>query len=370
MIQKTQVFIGCSSESLEIGWAIQENLEREADCTVWDQSVFKLSESNLSSLIAELDKSDYGIFVLTPDDVTEIRKIEHDTPRDNVIFELGLFIGRLGAKRTFMVIPRGNRDMHLPTDLSGIIPAEYEPGRIGKNAKAALGPACNQIRKIIRDNGMFNRKSQPPEHLNDLTRIKEISFAPVFVGPWSDVHVQGIQKLAIRNDTKIIEVLACYRIGEIRRFLDNFKNKKEAIFRACFANMWDNTLADAYRRKFYDRSTDYMKDAVEDSVKKILGECEIRVRTPNNIRVVSLKSKPIADYSIHLTQQRITYGYYRIDDTLFIVPLDMRRAQNPPPIAWVIDKSILPNVFEYYTNEFNTMFEEGIEIYHSKGNKK
>lgn len=370
MSQKPQVFIGCSSESLDIGWALQENLERDADCTVWDQGVFKLSESNLESLMKELDKSDYGIFILTPDDITEIREVEKKTPRDNVIFELGLFIGRIGSKRTFMVIPRGYGELHLPTDLSGIIPAEYDSSRLKSNPKATLGPACNQIRKAITEIGVFNKKNTPPEHLIGLTHINDIDYSSVFVGSWSDIHIQGIQKLAAREETKTIEVLACYRIGEIRRALDNFRNKKGVTFRACFANMWDTSLAESYRRKFYDRSTKYMKDAVEDSIKKILGECEIKVKTPTNIHAVSLASKPIANYDIRLTQQRITYGYYRIDDTIFMVPLDMKKSQNPPPIAWAIDKSTLPRVFEYYTNEFDKMFNESVKVYSNTATKK
>lgn len=71
--------------------------------------------------------------------------------RDNVVFELGLFIGRLGRERCFIVIPKGSEDeIHLPSDLLGITPALYEPNRQDKNLVAALGPAATKITRMIR----------------------------------------------------------------------------------------------------------------------------------------------------------------------------------------------------------------------------
>ena len=66
-----------------------------------------LSKTTLDSLLAALEHSEFAIFALTADDKTEQRDRFGMTPRDNVIFELGLFLGRLGLGRTFMVRPRG-----------------------------------------------------------------------------------------------------------------------------------------------------------------------------------------------------------------------------------------------------------------------
>jgi predicted nucleotide-binding protein len=46
-----------------------------------------------------------------------------DTIRDNVIFELGFFIEKLGKKRCFIVMP-DDIDFQIPTDLVGITPAK------------------------------------------------------------------------------------------------------------------------------------------------------------------------------------------------------------------------------------------------------
>src|SRR5690606_6771583 len=95
-----------STERLDIAYLIQENLEFDAQTTVWTQGIFKLSSNALDSLIESLEKFDFAIFVFHPDDITQIRNASVETVRDNLIFELGLFIGRLGKKNVFFLIPR------------------------------------------------------------------------------------------------------------------------------------------------------------------------------------------------------------------------------------------------------------------------
>jgi hypothetical protein len=146
---KPRLFIGSSTESLDIAYAAQQNLEHTADVTVWTQGIFKLSRSTLHSLIVALKNFDFSLFVLTADDLTQIRGSTVHAARDNVIFELGLFIGRLGPNRTFFIVPRGQEDLHLPSDLLGITPATFDPTRQDKNFQAALGPACNEVRKAM-----------------------------------------------------------------------------------------------------------------------------------------------------------------------------------------------------------------------------
>lgn len=150
---KPRMFVASSSEHIDLAYAVQEALERDAEITVWDQGVFTPSRSTMASLIDALDESDFGLFIMGVDDVTNIRDSTKKTVRDNVIFELGMFVGRLGFDRCFMVVPRGVEDLHLPTDLLGLTPAMFDPDRQDLNLVAALGPACNRIRKVIKKLG-------------------------------------------------------------------------------------------------------------------------------------------------------------------------------------------------------------------------
>ena len=148
---KPAVFIASSSESLDLASAMQESLEHVAEVTVWSQDVFKLSRYNIESLIDALETSDFGVFMFEPQDIVNIRGTEKLTVRDNVLFELGLFIGKLGRERCFIVAPRGKEDdIHLPSDLLGITPALYEPNRQDKNLVAALGPCATKIARQIK----------------------------------------------------------------------------------------------------------------------------------------------------------------------------------------------------------------------------
>ena len=152
-MKKPRIFIASSAENHEIAFAIQENVERGTEPTVWSQGVFKLSRTAMASLIDALDESDFGVFVFAPDDVTSMRDATLQTVRDNVVFELGMFVGRLGSDRTFIVVPRGDEDLHLPSDLVGITPATYDPDRQDGNLTAALGPACSRIMKQVTRQG-------------------------------------------------------------------------------------------------------------------------------------------------------------------------------------------------------------------------
>ncbi|MDP1689321.1 MAG: nucleotide-binding protein [bacterium] len=149
---KAKIFIGTSVEGLNVGYAIQQNLAHDAEATVWDQGVFTLSKTTIESLNHVVESMDFGIFVFSPDDVVVMKGINSQSVRDNVIFELGLFIGKLGRDRVFYVIPE-NSDIHIPTDLIGITPGKYDPNRNDQSLQAATGATCNQIRIQIKKLG-------------------------------------------------------------------------------------------------------------------------------------------------------------------------------------------------------------------------
>jgi Predicted nucleotide-binding protein containing TIR-like domain len=74
-----------------------------------------------------------------------------NSPRDNVIFELGFFMGSLGRERTFMVYCRDEK-INLPSDLAGVTPATFAK-RVDDNLQAALGPVCTLIKQAIKKSG-------------------------------------------------------------------------------------------------------------------------------------------------------------------------------------------------------------------------
>jgi CRP/FNR family transcriptional regulator, cyclic AMP receptor protein len=118
-VARSKVFIASSSEGLNVAEKVQSlllgELKRPADVKLWNRA-FDLSATYIESLEKEMAHADFAILVLTPDDVTISRQRKTSAPRDNVIFELGLFMGRLGRARCF-IIQEKTAGLKLPSDL-------------------------------------------------------------------------------------------------------------------------------------------------------------------------------------------------------------------------------------------------------------
>lgn len=145
---KPRIFIGSSSESVSILRAVQECFDHD-DYLIrpWTDGVFRASSTAIEDLLREVTSSDFAILVLTDDDMSIQREIEQKAPRDNCIFELGLFMGSLGRERTFIIKPRG-ADIKMPSDLLGITPLEFQPKGVTV-VVSDLSNACNKIRDLI-----------------------------------------------------------------------------------------------------------------------------------------------------------------------------------------------------------------------------
>ena len=159
---KSTMFIGSCVEGLKVAEAILGIIKYETDVTLWTQGIFDLSSNTLDSLTEQLTKFDFATFVLSPDDAAKMRDEDVKIPRDNVLFELGLFIGALGKGRVFFVIPEIN-DFHIPTDLLGITPATYRPDSHSGNISASLGDACTQIKNSI------SKRLNPAQGISNLS---------------------------------------------------------------------------------------------------------------------------------------------------------------------------------------------------------
>lgn len=146
-IMKPKIFIGSSIEGLEIARKVKMELDHDFDIQIWNQGIFdNLGLSFLETLEETVKKYDFGIFIFTPDDKIESRGDVKHSARDNVIFELGLFVGRLSRKKSFIIHPR-NKELKILSDFEGIIKADYDES--SDNLQAALGSACEKIRTSV-----------------------------------------------------------------------------------------------------------------------------------------------------------------------------------------------------------------------------
>ena len=120
--ERPEVFIGsCSSdEGLALARAIQTAHAHDPWLTrIWTDGTFGAGATPIESLVTQLDSLDFALLVVTPDDLVDVGAGGQPSPRDNVIFELGLMMGALGRDRVFMVKTRCRpEDLRLPSDLN------------------------------------------------------------------------------------------------------------------------------------------------------------------------------------------------------------------------------------------------------------
>ena len=152
-----RVFLGSSRESLPVAKALKKAVERIAKArslsltvVIWSDGVFGASRSTMEALETQLRLSDFAVLVAGKDDKVRSRRKQKPAPRDNVVFELGLFMGALSRTRTFLLVPKGV-DLKLPSDLLGQTPLLFDP----KEAALAKGlrPAAGELADIVKNNG-------------------------------------------------------------------------------------------------------------------------------------------------------------------------------------------------------------------------
>jgi hypothetical protein len=146
-VNKPRIFLGSSGKQAKLLEAIMSGLEDVADVEPWT-TTFNPGRSTLDRLVELSQEVDFAAFVFAQDDwtTTEASESGQASPRDNVVFEAGLFGGALGIRRTFILHAEGSK---LPTDLLGLTSVRYDP---------ATGPAevrsiNDKLRKAIEAEG-------------------------------------------------------------------------------------------------------------------------------------------------------------------------------------------------------------------------
>jgi hypothetical protein len=146
-MNKPRIFLGSSAKQAELLEAIARGLEDVADVDPW-MTTFNPGRSTLDRLVELSQQVDFAGFVFAQDDWTTTDESQpgQASPRDNVVFEAGLFGGALGIRRTFILHANGSK---LPSDLLGLTSIRYDP---------AIGPAVvdavnEKLRKVIESEG-------------------------------------------------------------------------------------------------------------------------------------------------------------------------------------------------------------------------
>jgi predicted nucleotide-binding protein len=171
MARLPSLFVGSSAENLSVANEIQALLQSRSEVTIWNQGVFAPGMSFLEALADATARFDFAVMIANAVDVVERRGERVLAPRDNVMFELGLFMGALGRARTMFLFNRDDRPA-LPTDLAGVTCLTYG-NRGDGNLRAALGPATTDIANIISRLGFRQdrRMDKMEEQIEQMVRL-------------------------------------------------------------------------------------------------------------------------------------------------------------------------------------------------------
>jgi hypothetical protein len=189
-----RAFLGSSTEGLKLARSIQQELDKVARITRWDQDVFTPGSFPLEQLIELVNVYDFAIFVISPDDIADVRGNRVLVARDNVIFEAGLFFSQLDRHRTFLIKPlidpmSSGPPFHLPSDLQGLTLVEYSPPDNPDDLRAAIGAASTRIRTAIEKEG-------PRKTKEALAKINLLSGGPIFLLRHVELRTHKLSELA------------------------------------------------------------------------------------------------------------------------------------------------------------------------------
>ncbi|MGA2147613.1 MAG: TIR domain-containing protein [Bryobacteraceae bacterium] len=310
-----RLFVASSMAGLPEARAIQECLETFAEVVIWNQQVFTVSSYALESLERASAEFDFGIFVMTPDDLQKKDRKRIMVPRDNVILEFGIFFGSLGRHRSFLVVPSSARTMHLPSDLDGLVYARYQRDRADGNLTAALSPACEKIRRAIEI-----AASEPDHGAQDLSPTPLGSEPSAHIRnkgnePGSAIHHYG--RLPSSYTGKFLtgareEITV---IGtSLNSFIGYFDSRPEAEIKIPVINALNHGVK--VQILFLDPDCSAAKRWAEDrSDHRCLAEIKRTLNRARELRAELLQSGKAAKLDIRIYQQYPAFQLKRVDGT-------------------------------------------------------
>ena len=277
-MERPRIFLGSSKEELRfVKYAEQQLPHFGLDPISWTSS-FPGGEFTLESLYGVIENTEGAIFFLTPDDLAKVRGKEVWLPRDNLVFEAGMFLAVHGRKRVALIVPSKVSSeeseqikARLPTDLAGLTCA----GLVCKEGKDL---AETELLSVLRETAVMMKEarqqylefglSYQPSKLHKFLPDQRLELVHSLVGSWDQFGV--IAALMQDPSAHEIDIIVAYRVIDVFRSMQQFRSNPKARLRLCMANMMDGHLNAIYRRKYVDRKEGYLEEAVRDSIRHVL----------------------------------------------------------------------------------------------------
>jgi hypothetical protein len=321
-------------------------------------------------LMAALQTTRYGIVCLTPDNLDSLW----------MNFEVGaLFRAKGSLVWTFLHnvepenVPGPLKQFQstISTENDVLELLKTMNNRIGKTSRMPLNQLEQNFKRAW---PIMEKKLKAAEKKFGKPLLSRASFGKgadveevrTFVGDWRSIRMEGVRALTNREPIRSLDLLAVYNADSMGDIADDLIDRRGVKIRICLANTFDAPLNDVYRRLYQGKKRKQLCDATRESIQKLLGPCTLKVNSSGDITVSGIRKPPRAQFEIRLTDQRITFGYFRLNGVATIMPLDMKTKQKPAPVAWLLDKNTSPMTFKHYLMQYEKMFEEALCIYPPK----
>lgn len=113
-----KLLIASSTEGLDYAKGLKRLLAPSIEADVWVEGFFAAGEFTLETLEEHSHEYDGALVVATADDQVISRSTETPAPRDNLVFEFGLFVAVFGRRRALLLVEESG--VKVPTDIAGL----------------------------------------------------------------------------------------------------------------------------------------------------------------------------------------------------------------------------------------------------------
>lgn len=259
---KFRLFIGSSSEHLDYAESVQLHLSHieNLDVICW-KNIFQPMHYPLEDLLIQLEHMSFGVFVLGSDDYIYIRDKDYYCARDNVVFEMGMFIGALGRERTFFIAPCDTeKEYRIPSDLEGI---NYETYTLSNSDEkdAAVDAACTRIKRsiqaqmkkilpkdVIEKYGVFTEFDCL--YRDYFTNAKNITTYFIHSRRWRETNLvyieQYLERDAVHWDVILPDITERNLVSQLKK---HFSDGNDIVTKVVDAYNYFNELAKKYPQK-------------------------------------------------------------------------------------------------------------------------
>jgi hypothetical protein len=353
-MEMPSVFIASSGRAKELGTALRNKLVKGgcANADTWHIDTFHADGNTLRTLLKAAEQHDYAVVFLTKDDVgykgtPAINEKPLNVPRDNCLFELGLFIAALGIKPRRCFFATSLSEESLPSDLRGETYCKIlEPDDLSDTEKcaASVNGAYIEIETLVKRHGCYTeRPTIPITRSSELLSLEDVH-AKVNITNDSTVIIRSSHPLE-RNAAAALRVIENLKYGVCYRYFFDTQASKFVFIAAMLQSLaavgttdpktWDGFNSVERARWVTDATR---RTAIKEALERLAA----------NVKIHFVPHEACEEFCIH-DATNTPKGYLKWNDTSFLF---LKREQTR-------SKS---NVYERYEHTSDRVFGSTVHV--------